>query len=326
MTAVHLSGYGHFVPERVVDNAEIVQTLDIDEAWIDERAGVLQRRHAHASEATSDLALHAARLAVHRAHLQPNDLDLVIVATLTPDHTQPATAAIVQSKLQAQRAMALDMNAACSGFLYALEFGRAWLAGAPGRRHALVIGADVYSRILDPTCRRTYPLFGDGAGAVVLSVDAKKTDQVGPAIGVGKPGTDHWVMVPYGGSRANGAAPQPGAEFFKMQGRDVKDFVLSAFPQLLQWAAASIGTSSQDLDFIVCHQGNYRMLEDARTQLGIPQEKMLYSVREFGNTGSASIPLTLSVALSEGTLRPGDTVGLIAFGGGMSCGASGLTI
>jgi 3-oxoacyl-(acyl-carrier-protein) synthase III len=319
---IGIVGTGSYLPDRAVSNDEVGAPAGVDDAWITHKTGISSRRRAAPLEATSDLAVAAGRRALERAALTAGDLDLIVVATSTPDHPQPPTATIVQAALGAGRAVAFDLNAVCSGFVFALTTAERFLAaGARGR--ALVIGADVYSRILDPADRRTSVLFGDGAGAVIIG-DVPDGHGVLADHLVSNGDYADLIGVPGGGSRAplTAEALAAGTQYFTMQGRAVRDFVSANVPAMAQRFLRDAGVRPGDVDHVVPHQANGRMLDELGADLGLPSAVVHRTVERFGNTGAASVPITLDAAARRGALRGGDLVLLIAFGGGMAVGMS----
>jgi len=305
-------GTGSHVPERVVSNTDLVALVpDADPSWVRRRTAISSRRFAAAHEATSDLAAHAARAALTQAGLDADRVDYLIVATSTGDHPQPPTSALVQDLIGAYGAACFDMNAVCAGFVHAVAVAQGLVDQRPGT-HALVVAADVYSRILDFTDRRTAVLFGDGAGAVVL----------GPGDGVlafdlATRGDKHDLIgVPGGGSRAPGGDP-----YFRMKGREVTELVLHAVPPFVDDLLSRVGLSADDVDHVVPHQPNGVLLDELVAKCGLAGARTHRTVEEYANVGSASIPLTLDVANRAGALRRGDVLLLLGFGGGMTLGA-----
>ncbi|MGF1430239.1 3-oxoacyl-ACP synthase III family protein [Kitasatospora sp. LaBMicrA B282] len=318
--AIAVLGTGSYLPAQVVTNDEVGEPAGVDDAWIHGKTGIRYRRQAKPDEATSDLAVMAARAALESAGIRAADLSLIVVATSTPDSPQPPTACVVADELGvAPGTAAFDVNAVCSGFVFALTTAERILHGSDGG-YALVIGADVYSRILNPADRRTAILFGDGAGAVVL----------GPSRGgavlatrLASFGADRELIeVPAGGSRLPASAEtlERGLHYFTMNGRGVRDFVAEHVPGAVREFLADAGTTAAELALFVPHQANGRMLENLAADLGVPADRTATTVEEFGNTGSASVPVTLDAAARSGALNPGDLVLLAGFGGGMAMG------
>lgn len=320
-TATHIGilGTGAYLPERVVPNEEIAPAAKVTPEWIRERTGIVSRRRAAPHEAASDLAAAATRRALDAAGIPAADIDVIVVATSTPDHPQPATASIVQHLVGARNAAAVDVNAVCSGFVYALAMAQG-LLDTRGGGHALVIGVDVYSRILDWTDRKTAVLFGDGAGAVVIGPVAE-----GGLLrtALRSHGDAHeLIRVPAGGSRlpASAGTVAEGEHYFKMNGRGVREFVETRLPgavsQLLRQANVALG----DLHHFVPHQANGVMLRGVLPRLGLSEAKLHTTVEHYGNTGAASVPITLDAAHRAGRLDRDELVLLAAFGGGMNVG------
>jgi 3-oxoacyl-[acyl-carrier-protein] synthase-3 len=319
-TALGILGTGSYLPDRVVGNAEVAAAVGVTPDWIEQKTGIVERRRAAPHEAASDLAVRAAAAALDAAGVAPGDLRYVVVATSTPDQPQPATACLVQESLGAYGAAAFDLNAVCSGFLFALGTVQRMLL-AEGGGYGLVIGSDVYSRILDHSDRRTAVLFGDGAGAVV----------VGPVpaghglldLTLRSDGRHHrLIRVAAGGSRLPASAETlaGGEHFFRMDGRGVREYVAEMVPPMLTELLRGHGGASQ-VDHFVPHQANGVMLADLAAQLGLAAQTRL-TVRRYGNTGAASLPVTLDDAVRQGDVRSGDVVLLSAFGGGMAMGGA----
>ncbi|MEU5689484.1 3-oxoacyl-ACP synthase III family protein [Streptomyces venezuelae] len=319
MSGIAVLGTGAYVPERIVTSDEVGAPAGVDGDWIIRKTKIRERRWAAPGQATSDLAVAAGRRALAAAGLTPGDLTLIVVATSTPDRPQPPTAAYVQQQLGAVGAAAFDVNAVCSGSVFALSVAQSMLAQQGGR--ALVIGADVYSRILDPADRRTVVLFGDGAGALVLGSDSPgprvrhvALHSFGDLSGL--------IEVPAGGSRrpADPAALEAGLQYFTMQGREVRRFVVEQLPQLTKEFLHEAGVAAEDIAHFVPHQANGVMLDTGLEDLVLPNATTHLTLEHYGNTGSASVPITLDAAVGRGAFRPGDLVLLAGFGGGMSAG------
>jgi 3-oxoacyl-[acyl-carrier-protein] synthase-3 len=322
-TAFGIVGTGSYLPRVVVDNDELASQLDIPSSWISERTGIHRRRFAAPDQATSDLAIAAAREAIDAAGVPPESIDVLIVGTSTPDQPQPATACLVQEAIGARRAAAFDVNAVCASFVFALETARGLLSADDGARYALVIGADVYSRQLDFADRRTCVLFGDGAGAVVLGPVrtgegflASRMITNGALYGL--------VGVSGGGSRRplTASSLAEGEDRFRMDGREVRRFVEHVVPDLLDDVLKQSGLVLDDVDLVVPHQANAVLVRSCLAGYGVPLEKVHLTCPELGNTAAASVPITLDDAVRTRGLAPGSTVVLLGIGGGMSAGAS----
>lgn len=312
-------GTGAYLPDRTVSNREVGSAAGVDNDWIVSKTGIHERRWARPDQATSDLATHAAVAALESAGIAADELTAIVVATSTPDHPQPPTAAFVQHNLCARGAWAFDMNAVCSGFVFALSTMEAAIARAGGG-YGLVVGADVYSRILDPTDRRTVILFGDGAGAVVVGEAESGVIRRSDLHTFGE--LTSLIRVPAGGSRQpyDPSAHASGAHYFAMDGRGVREFVTDDLPLLIKQFLADSEVSPGDIAHLIPHQANGVMLARLVEELGLPNATVHTTVHDYGNTGAASIPITLDHASRTGAIRPGEKVLLAGFGGGMSVG------
>jgi 3-oxoacyl-[acyl-carrier-protein] synthase-3 len=320
--AIGFLGTGSYVPERIVTNHEIAElVVDATAEWVLDKTGIATRRWAAPEEATSDLAAKAALRALERAGLSPDRIDHLIVSTSTGDHPQPPTACLVQDLIGAHAAACFDLNAVCAGFLYGVELARALTTVRPGT-HALVIGADVYSRILDFTDRRTSVLLGDGAGAAVIG-------QVPDGEGILRTDLSSYgesrdlIRVVAGGSRVPTTVETvaEGAHYFTMHGRGVRDFVMGTLPPLLDKLVTEAGFTIDDVDCFVPHQANGVLLRELAQRCGLAGAHTHLVVDRYGNVGSASVPVALDDAVTSGAIRPGQLVLLAGFGGGMSVGA-----
>ncbi|MFZ5651235.1 MAG: beta-ketoacyl-ACP synthase III [Bacillota bacterium] len=311
-------GLGSYVPEKILTNSELEEMVDTSDQWILTRTGIRERRIAAPDEATSDLALEAAKKALADAHIGPGDLDLIIVATNTPDCLLPATACIVQDRLGAHRAGAFDLLAGCTGFIYALSVGVQYIVSGC-YRHVLVIGAETLSRIVDWEDRNTCVLFGDGAGAAVIGTVPGGYGIMHTKLGSDGSGGQH-LYLPAGGSRLPATGETVGGKlhFVRMNGREVFKFAVrtcgDGSMEVLQEAGLSLG----DLDFLIPHQANIRIIESAAKRLELPMEKVLVNVDRYGNTSTASIPLALEEAVSQGRIKDGDNILMTGFGAGLT--------
>ncbi len=321
---VSITGLGCYVPERVLANEELSKLVDTNDEWIQTRTGIKERRIAAPEEATSDLCLPAARAALADAAVAGAEVDLIIVATITPDMLFPAAAAILADHLGAVNAAAYDLSAGCTGFVYALTQGYGAIAAGLARR-VLVIGADTLSRVVDWEDRSTCILFGDGAGAVVL----EQVEQGGfHAFELGADGAGGMeLFVPAGGSRRPASAETVAARehYVKMNGREVYKFATRVLPSSAKAVLEASGKSIWDIDLYVPHQANLRIIEHAARKLGIEEERVFVNVDRYGNTSSASIPLALCEARSEGRLTNGKLVLMTGMGAGLTWGSSVIT-
>src|SRR5438105_1060523 len=319
---VRIAGWGKYLPDRVMPNSELAELVDTSDEWIRARTGIGERRIAAPEETTCTLAVHAARSALQQAGVEPEELDLVIVATCTPDDANmPATASLVQHAMGAPLAGAFDLNAVCSGFIYALATGSQFIATG-AYRTVLVIGAEVFTRILDWQDRSTCVLFGDGAGAVVL----QPTDQPGGLLSfvLGSDGAGACSLyVPAGGSRQPASAHTVAERehYVKMQGREVFRFATRVLPESVVQALDAAGLTTADVDVLIPHQANTRIIDHAVKRLNVPKSAVFSNVEKYGNTSAASIPVALCEAIESGMVQRGSTVVMGGFGAGLSWGS-----
>jgi 3-oxoacyl-[acyl-carrier-protein] synthase III len=312
---VSITGLGCKVPDRVVTNDELAQYVETSDEWIMERTGIRERRMASQEEALSDIALPACLDALAQAGIEGKDVDLIIVATVTPDMMFPSTGAILADKLGATDAAAYDLSAGCTGFMYALAQAYGMLAGGLSKR-ALVVGGDLLSKILDWEDRSTLVLFGDGAGAVVLEVGAEK-GFIGFELGAdGGGGANLWL--PGSGSR-HFDDPE---RYVKMNGREVFKFATRVLVQSAQDLLDRCGMTMEDVDLYIPHQANVRIIDHATRKLGVPSERVVINVDRYGNTSSGSIPLALADAAADGRLKPGQVVLMTGMGAGLTWGSA----
>ncbi|MEU4775482.1 ketoacyl-ACP synthase III [Micromonospora sp. NPDC023644] len=321
-SSVGILGTGSWVPARALPNEEIARRVPgASPEWIVRKTAIRSRRFAAAEEATSDLAVRAAARALRDADLGVDRVDYLIVSTSTPDHPQPPTACLVQERLGAYGAACFDVNAVCAGFVHALVLAQSLVADRPGT-HALVVGADVYSRILDFDDRRTAVLFGDGAGAAVVGTAPPGRGVVEYEL-ASRGDAGDLIRVAAGGSRlpASATTVADGDHFFRMHGRGVTELVLQEVPPFVDKLLARAGVGAADVAHVVPHQPNGLLLDELVRACGLTAAHTHRTVEEYANCGSASVPLTLDHANRAGLLRDGDLVLLLAFGGGMSFGA-----
>ncbi|MCC2609295.1 beta-ketoacyl-ACP synthase III [Neorhizobium petrolearium] len=311
-------GYGAALPKRVMTNKELEGVVETSDEWIVQRTGIRQRYIAGEGETTASLGAEAARAALDNAGLTPDDIDLVLVATSTPDNTFPATAVDIQRRLGMTHGYAFDMQAVCSGFVYAMATADLYIRGGMAKR-VLVIGAETFSRILDWKDRTTCVLFGDGAGALVLEAQEGKgtiSDRGILTAHLRSDGTHKEKLYVDGGPSSTGTVGH-----LRMEGREVFKHAVGMITDVIEAAFAATGTTAEDLDWLVPHQANRRIIDGSAKKLGIPLEKVVVTVDLHGNTSAASIPLALSVAASDGRIKKGDLVMLEAMGGGFTWGA-----
>lgn len=312
-------GTGSGLPRKVVTNAELAQTVDTSDEWIVARTGIRQRHIAGDDETTASLAIAAARAALADAGVEASGIDLIILATATPDNTFPATATKVQAALGCNGGIAFDVAAVCSGFLYALATADSLLKTGMAKR-ALVIGAETFSRILDWEDRTTCVLFGDGAGAVVLEAPSGEASSETPGILGTKlhaDGDQHDLLYVDGGPSSTQTVGH-----VRMRGPEVFRHAVVNLAEVLREVLEETGVSPEDLDWVVPHQANARILDATARKLGIAPEKVVVTVQDHANTSAASVPLALDVARKDGRIKPGDLVMLEAMGGGFTWGAS----
>ena len=312
---VTITGLGCHVPERVVTNDELSQYVETSDEWIRDRTGIRERRIASREEALSDLALPAAKTALEQAGLEGKDIDLLVVATVTPDMAFPSTAALLADRLGATDAAAYDLAAGCTGFVYAVAQAYGMLAGGLSRR-ALVVGGDILSRILDWTDRSTLVLFGDGAGAVVLE-RVESGGFLGFELGADGAGGNE-LLLPGSGSRIS----ENGNGYLTMNGREVFKFATRVMVSSAEAVLEECGKTVEDVDVYVPHQANVRIIDHAARKLGFPEEKVVVNVDRYGNTSSGSIPLALADAAGDGRLKPGKLVLMTGMGAGLTWGSA----
>jgi 3-oxoacyl-[acyl-carrier-protein] synthase III len=324
LTGVRIAGIGRYAPAGILTNKDFERLVDTSDEWIVQRTGMKRRHIAGPDQATSDLAVPAALAALDAAKKQPSDVDLIILATATPDYLFPATACIVGSRLGIAGKPAFDLSIACSGFVYACATAASLIRGGLYST-ILVIGAETLSKIVDYTDRTTCVLFGDGAGAAVLE-KSERDDFLGSSLGAD--GSDPTVLyLPGGGSRTpfaslNGEFHDRRLGLIHMQGQSVFKFAVNQMAASSVAALAQAGMTPADVDFIVPHQANSRIIDATVKMLKIPPEKCLVNIQEYGNTSAASIPLALAEAVEAGRIKPDNVVVLVAFGGGLSWGAT----
>ena len=312
---VSITGLGVNVPQRVVTNDELAQHVDTNDAWIVERTGIRERRMARQDEALSDIALPACRDALAQAGVDAKDIDLLIVATVTPDMMFPSTGAILADLLGARDAAAYDMTAGCTGFVYALAQAYGMIAGGLSKK-ALVVGGDLLSKLLDWEDRSTLVLFGDGAGAVVLE-PVEEQGFLGFELGADGAGGEH-LWLPGSGSRHFEAPDQA----IKMNGREVFKFATRVLVKSAEEILERCDITKDDVDVYVPHQANVRIIDHATKKLGFPSDKVVVNVERYGNTSSGSIPLALQDGIADGRIRKGSLVLMTGMGAGLTWGSA----
>lgn len=319
---VGIAGLGSAVPQRIVTNKDLEQLVDTSDEWIASRTGIRQRHIAGPGETTVTLAVQAARQALDQAGIGPEEVDLILVGTVTPDMVFPSAACLVQEALGCTRAAAADLSAACPGFIYGLVLGAQTIASGLYRT-VLVIGAETLSRITDWQDRSTCVLFGDGAGAAVLREAGPGNGLLSSVLGSEGAGADH-LLLPAGGSRlpASPETVEQRQHYIRMNGSEVMKFAVRVMVSSTQEALERAGYGVSDLDWLVPHQANTRIIDAAVKRLGIDPARVPVTVDRYGNTSSASIPLTLTELAADGRLQPGQLIGLVSFGAGLVWGAT----
>jgi 3-oxoacyl-[acyl-carrier-protein] synthase-3 len=318
----HITGWGRYAPAQVLTNADLERMVDTDDEWIVTRTGIRERRVAAAHETTASMGAVAGRRAIAVAGLEPDEIDLILVATLTPDYWMPSTAALVKEAIGNTRAAAMDVSAACSGFVYAYSTAQAYIAGGLAR-HVLVIGAELLTRFLDYTDRSTCILFGDGAGAVVVSA----SDAPGGGLGVElttEPQGAYMIWLPAGGAKSPPSTETiaRGEHYIRMEGKETYRFATRTLASTALAAIARSGLRPDDIDLFIPHQANIRIIEAVAKGLGLPMDKMFVNVDRYGNTSAASVPIALAEAVDSGRVNVGDRIVFVAFGAGFTSGAA----
>jgi 3-oxoacyl-[acyl-carrier-protein] synthase-3 len=317
----HVTGWGRYAPSRVLTNADLEKIVDTSDEWIRTRTGIRERRVAAAHETTASMAAVAALRAIRTAGIEPDDIDLILLGTLTPDYWMPSTAALVKEAIGNTRATAFDVMAACSGFVYGFATAQAYIQAGLAK-HVLVIGAELLTRFLDYTDRSTCILFGDGAGAVVLSA----SDEPGGALGIEmttEPQGAYMIWLPAGGSKAPPSAGTiaRGEHYVRMEGNQTYRFATKTMATTALESIRRSGLEPADIDLFIPHQANIRIIEAVAKGLGLPMEKMFVNLDKYGNTSAASVPIALAEAVNEGRVKVGDNVVIVAFGAGFTSGA-----
>jgi 3-oxoacyl-[acyl-carrier-protein] synthase-3 len=318
---VHVTGWGTYLPSDVLTNHDLAQLVDTSDEWIRSRTGIRERRVAAAHETTASMAAIAAARAIAVAGLDPDEIDLILLATLTPDHWMPATAVLVKEAIGNTRAAAMDVMAACSGFIYGYATAHAYIASGMAK-HVLIIGAEALTRFLDYTDRDTCVLFGDGAGAVILSA----ADAPGGTLSVElttEPEGAYDIWIPSGGSMSPPSAETVarGEHYMRMEGRETYRFATRTLASTALAAVSKTGLRPKDIDLFIPHQANMRIIETVAKALELPMDRMFVNLDRLGNTSAASVPIALAEAVDSGRIQVGDRIVLLAFGAGFTSGA-----
>jgi len=318
---VKILGTGSSVPERIITNFDLEKMVDTSDEWITTRTGIKERRIAQEEESTSTFALLAAQRALQAAQVSPEELDLIIVATVTPDMLFPATACLLQRELKARKAASFDLEAGCTGFVYALSLAEKYLRGGEGEK-ALVVGAETLSKILDWEDRSTCVLFGDGAGAAVLGL-SEEEGIIATYLGSDGGGA-HLLELPAGCSRMPASLDTVNSRlhYIKMNGNEVFKFAVKIMEEASLEVIKRGQVEIDEVSLFIPHQANIRIINSAAKRLGIPEEKVFVNVHKYGNTSSASVPLALDEAYREGKIKRSDLVLLVGFGAGLTWGSA----
>jgi len=321
MPRAHVTGWGRYAPSQILTNADLERMVDTSDEWIRTRTGIRERRVAAAHETTASMGAVAGLRAIRTAGIEPDEIDLILLATLTPDYWMPSTAALVKEAIGNTRATAFDVMAACSGFVYGFATAQAYIQAGLAK-HVLVIGSELLTRFLDYTDRSTCILFGDGAGAVVLSA----SDEPGGALGVEmttEPQGAYMIWLPAGGSKSPPSAEtiRRGEHFVRMEGNQTYRFATKTMATTALESIRRSGLDPADVDLFIPHQANIRIVEAVAKGLNLPMEKMYVNLDRYGNTSAASVPIALAEAVNEGRLKVGDNVTIVAFGAGFTSGA-----
>jgi 3-oxoacyl-[acyl-carrier-protein] synthase-3 len=319
--SVRLTGWGRYAPAQVLTNADLERMVDTSDEWIVTRTGIRERRVAAANETTASMGAVAGLRAIFTAGLEPDDIDVIILATLTPDYWMPSTAALVKEAIGNTKAAAFDVAAACSGFVYAYATASAYISAGLAR-HVLVIGSELLTRFLDYTDRSTCILFGDGAGAVVLSASDEPTEPAGIELTT-EPQGAYMIWLPAGGSRSP-SSPETiarGEHKIRMEGRETYRFATRTLATTALAAVDRAGWTQDDVDLIIPHQANVRIIEAVAKGLDLSMDRLYINLDKYGNTSAASVPIALAEAVNEGRVAVGDRIVFVAFGAGFTSGA-----
>lgn len=321
MKEVKIKGVGSYVPSQVITNDDLSKIVDTNHQWILERTGICERRISE-GEDTSSIAYKAAKVAMDKAGIKGEELDLIIVATITPDSFTPSVACILQKMIGAKNATAFDLNAACTGFIYSLEVAESLLK--TGRyKNALVVGAETLSKIIDWKDRSTCVLFGDGGGAAVIGIDEEETSGIINTYSISE-GEKGDALTAGANDVINPFAKEEviKSKYVQMNGREVFRFATGAMVDSIKKVLEGTGYNLEDIDYVVPHQANLRIIDYAAKKLGLSKEKFYVNLERVGNTSSASVPMALADMDNEGKLKDGNLIVLVGFGGGLTCGAT----
>jgi 3-oxoacyl-[acyl-carrier-protein] synthase-3 len=317
----HVTGWGRYVPSQVLSNADLERMVDTNDEWITARTGIRERRVAAANETTASMAAVASLRAIRAAGIDPDEIDLILLATLTPDYWMPSTAALVKEAIGNTRAAAMDVAAACSGFVYGFATAQAWITAGLAK-HVLVIGAELLTRFLDYTDRSTCILFGDGAGAAVLSASTEPGGAMGVELTT-EPQGAYMIWLPAGGAKSPPSAETiaRGEHYIRMEGKETYRFATRTLASTALESVRKSGLEPDDISLFIPHQANIRIIEAVAKGLNLPMERMFTNVDRYGNTSAASVPIAMAEAVNEGHVKIGDRITIVAFGAGFTSGA-----
>jgi 3-oxoacyl-[acyl-carrier-protein] synthase III len=317
----HVTGWGRYVPSQVLSNKDLERMVDTNDEWIVSRTGIRERRVAAAHETTASMGAVAALRAIHAAGIDPDEIDLILLATLTPDYWMPSTAALVKEAIGNTRAAAMDVAAACSGFVYGFATAQAWIESGLAK-HVLVIGAELLTRFLDYTDRGTCILFGDGAGAAVLSASEEPGGSLAIELTT-EPQGAYMIWLPAGGAKSPPSAETiaRGEHFIRMEGKETYRFATRTLASTALESVRKAGLEPDDISLFIPHQANIRIIEAVAKGLDLPMDRMYTNVDRYGNTSAASVPIAMAEAVNEGRVKAGDNITIVAFGAGFTSGA-----
>ncbi len=317
----HVTGWGRYVPSHVLTNADLEKMVDTNDEWIVSRTGIRERRVAAANETTASMAAVASLRAIRAAGIDPDEIDLILLATLTPDYWMPSTAALVKEAIGNTRAAAMDVSAACSGFVYGFATAQAWITAGLAK-HVLVIGAELLTRFLDYTDRGTCILFGDGAGAAVLSASTEPGGAMGVELTT-EPQGAYMIWLPAGGAKSPPSAETiaRGEHYIRMEGKETYRFATRTLASTALESVRKSGLEPDDISLFIPHQANIRIIDAVAKGLNLPMDKMFVNLDRYGNTSAASVPIAMAEAVNEGRVKVGDRITIVAFGAGFTSGA-----
>jgi 3-oxoacyl-[acyl-carrier-protein] synthase-3 len=317
----HVTGWGRYVPSQVLSNKDLERMVDTNDEWIVTRTGIRERRVAAAHETTASMGAVAGLRAIYAAGIDPDEIDLILLGTLTPDYWMPSTAALVKEAIGNTRAAAMDVAAACSGFVYGFATAKAWIEAGLAK-HVLVIGAELLTRFLDYTDRSTCILFGDGAGAAVLSASTEPGGALGVELTT-EPQGAYMIWLPAGGAKSPPSAETiaRGEHYIRMEGKETYRFATKTMATTALESVRKSGLQPDDIRLFIPHQANVRIIEAVAKGLNLPMDRMFTNVDRYGNTSAASVPIAMAEAVNEGRIEVGDRLTIVAFGAGFTSGA-----